>query len=236
MNKYKIKLIIIAVLGCICLLMVLSSYHIKASAVSKYRDVIREWNSDLAKLKMAPSPENIFLVQKEYEWLIDKEKNLKQLLAKRKVEYKDLTPLQFKEELLSTQIKLKQLADIQDCKLQGDLGFPEFSAGAIPQSKDVSLLTKQLRVIDELVNLLLKCKIGKIESITRLAGVYYSEGNLYQEITFRIGINCTLEDLLRVLQDIINLPYILVARDIKIDKVDENLISVEILVGAVEFV
>lgn len=235
MSMIKIRLIVMSIVGTLCLIMALVTMNTKVNAMREHKKIVNQWNMQLANLKVVPTPENIFLMQKEYKWLVNTEEELKQLLSKRKIQYTELTPLQFKEELLDTQVKLKQLADIQGCKLQGDLGFSEFSAGGIPEAKDVILLTKQLKVINELVNLLLKNRVAEISSITRFPEVYYNEANLYQEVTFRVVICCTLEGLLKVLVDITNVPYVLVVRNLKIDKLDENKVNVEMLIGEVEF-
>lgn len=234
----KTRWVFIIVIGFICLVAVALTWYSKSRSVSKYADMVNQWNIELASLKVIPTPENVFGLQREYEWIVDKEKDIRQLLFKRQLPTRDLTPLQFKEELLSTQTKLKQLADIQGCKLQEDIGFPEYAAGEIPAGQEVSLLGEQLTVINELVDLLLKHKVSEISSIQRLPDVTSGRGsgNLYEEIGFRIGLQCALEDLLGVLADIINAPYILVVRNLKINKVDEARVNVEMLVGAVDFV
>lgn len=238
MNKYKISItrwILIGVIGFLCFIFVLLTWYTKKKLVREYTDMFNQWNTELSDLKVMPTSENVFAIKGDYEWIVDREKEVKQLLLKRGLPGAELTPLQFKEELLSTQTKLKQLADIQGVKLQEDLGFLEYTAGEIPHAGEVVLLKKQLTAIDELVNLLLRHKVGEIGSIQRVPGVYYSEDNLYQEMAFRIEIKCVLEDLLGVLVDIANAPYILVVRSLKIDRLDESEVSVEMLVGLVEF-
>lgn len=231
--------IIIGIIGAISLIIALLTWHAKAGTIRSYREMLNQWKKDLANIKIAPTPENIFFLQREYEWIADKQKELIQSLLKKGIPYQGLTPLQFKEELLSTQTKLKQLADIQGCKLQEDLGFPEYTAGEIPQTGEVAHIAKQLTVINEFVSLFLKHKTSEADSITRLpdtAAVADKEGNLYEEMTFQLVLQCTMEDLLGVLVDIINAPYVLVVRNLKINKTDESRVSVEMVVGAVEFV
>lgn len=235
MNKLKIGWVLIAVIGLLCIGFVLYTWHLKAGAVSEYRELINQWNRNLASLKIVPTPENIFILQREYEWVVNKDKELKGLLLKRQLQKKELSPLQFKEELLDMQTKLKQLADIQGCKLEEDIGFSEYAVGEIPSKNEVALLYKQLLVINKLVNLLLKHKVAEIGPIRRLPGVYHGERNLYREIVFKINIQCVLEDLLGVLADMVNVPYMLVVRSLSIDKLDGNKVNVELLIGAVEF-
>lgn len=230
--------IMIGVIGVISLAVALITWYIKAGTVRTYREMVNQWERDLADIKIAPTPENVSFLQREHEWIVDREIGLRQSLLKKVIPYRGLTPLQFKEELLSTQVKLKQLADIQGCKLQEDLGFPEYTAGEIPQPGEVAQNAKQLMVINELVNLLLRHKASEIDSITRLpdiATVADKEGNLYQEMAFQLKLQCTLEDLLGVFGDIINAPYILVVRNLKINKLAGNRIGVEMLIGVCEF-
>lgn len=238
MNRYKTRLILITVISAICLVVVGLIWHAKVDSVCKYNETVNQWNMDLINLKVVPTPENIFILQREYEWLLEREKEVKQLLSKKQITCPELTPLQFKEELLNTQTKLKQLADIQGCKLQEDLGFSEYTAGEIPQARDVIVLTKQLVVINEIVKILLKNKVSEIGYIARLGDITQTkvaEENLCQEIVFRMEMGCVLEDLLNVLKDLVNAPYILVVRNLKIDKLDESKVSAELVVGAMEF-
>lgn len=234
MNRYKIRYIATAIAGFMCLAVILLTLRIKIAAVHGYRDIFNQWNKDLVNLKVAPTPENIFFLQREYEWIIGRESELRKLLLNKGISIQGLTPLQFKEELLNSQTKLKQFADIQGSKIQGDLGFPEYASGEIPQPGEVALLTKQLAVINELVNLLLKHKVIEVNSITRLPGVS-AKGDIYQEMAFKIELQSTLEDLLGVLQDLINAAQVLVVKDLKINKLDEGRIGVEMLIGVCEF-
>lgn len=238
MNRYKIKFIIVAIAGGICLIMILVSWRSKVQAVNRYRQIINQWNNNIVNLKIDPTFENIFSLQREGEWIVERERELKQLLLNRRIPSHELTPLQFKEELLSTQTKLKQLASIQGSKLQEDLGFQEYTAGQIPQQGEVVLLAKHLVIINELVNLLLRHRVSEINSITRLpdsSATLDSGGILYKEMALQIALCCTTEDLLGILQDIINVPYILVVRNLKINKLDEVRVSVEMLIGVCEY-
>lgn len=261
MNKTKIKLIIAGVLGIICLLTMLVTWRIRARVVGEYRQKTEQKNKGAINFKVAPSAENIFVMKKEYEWLLTREDELDKLLDKKKLPVSTLTPLQFKEELLSAQRKLKQFADIQGCKIEGTLGFSEYASGEIPDKAQVPLLSKQLEVISELVNIILKYKIGEIVAIERLPSIpaenlavaspsrgitprrgvpaEQSSGgmkkDLFQETVYIVDIHCTMEELIGILKDVINAPHILVVKSLKVDRLDDASISAELTVGAVEF-
>lgn len=224
MNKDKTRFIIPGAIGAVCLVILLVILVIKTKTVRDYKILAGQWNEDLAGLKVAPTPENIFSLRREHEWIAAKEKELIQLLLKKTVPVRGLTPLQFKEELLNAQTKLRQLSAIQGSKLVEDLGFAEYTAGVIPHQDEVDSLTKQLTVINELVNLLLKYKVSEINSITRMPGMI-----------FKIEMHCSVEDLLAVMGDIVNAPYVLIVKNLKINKLDENKVTVEMLIGVCEF-
>lgn len=236
-REYKVsktKWIIIAILISFCLIFVVLTLYKKFSIFSEYNNIADQWNRELLNLKITPTPENVFTVHGERNWIVDKEKELKLVLSNKQIKGPSQTPLQFKEELLNTQIKLKQLSDIQGCKLQEDLGFLEYTAGEIPGAGEVAKLKKQLTITNELINIFLRHKVSEICSLQRMPDIYEGEDNLYSELVFKLQIKCTLEDLLGVLADIINSPYILVVRNIKIDKLDEARIDVVLILGAVE--
>lgn len=227
--------ILIVMIGFLCLIAVLMTWSVKAMLEREYYRMVDKWNRGIVVLKVIPTPENVFGLQREYKWMVDKDKEIKEVLSKRRLPDINLTPLQFKEELLNSQTKLKQLADIQGSRIQDDLGFPEYIAGEIPDVDDVPLLGKQLTVINGLVNIFLKHKVSEIVSIQRSLGIYQAKGDLYKEMVFKIELQCALEDLLGILTDIMNTPYILVVDRLGIRKIDEAKVNVEMLVGAVEF-
>ena len=207
----------------------------RVKLVSEWNKMFRDLEEKLEILKLPPTTKSIFIMRKDYDWLVKQQKEIWGLLETRSLPMDKPTPLEFKEVLLNTEVKLRQLADIQGSQVPEHLGFPEYAGGEIPQSDEVVLLNKQLIVLNEIINLLLKYKVTKIISVERLPYIYYSEGDLYRELTFRIKIQCVLEDLLGVLADLPKTPFLAVVRSMKLDKVDENRVKAVLIIGVVEF-
>ena len=74
-------------------------------------------------------------------------------------------PLEFKEELFDQQIKITAKADRSGLKLPTNLGF-EYLRNTIPQREDIPMLTKQLAIIQRLVQLMAE---SRISSLTKTA-------------------------------------------------------------------
>lgn len=238
MNKQKVKLILIILAGLACLLAVVTTWHKKSVVLKEYRQLADKRDKDIARAKVMPTIENIFVLKKDYEWLSDSDKELKQILMKKKIVISNLTPLQFKEELLDTQTKIRQLAGIQGTKLEESVGFPEYALGKIPANDQALLLTKQLETINRLLNIILKYKVKEVISIIRVPQIFTAPDNgagLYQEVGFIIEMGCTPEELLNILKDIGNAQCIFVVRNLVVNKIDDNKISVEMAIGEVEF-
>lgn len=239
MNNFRTKMIIGIVLTLFCLAMVIFTWYGRASASKEYQAIIKQRDGNVLSSKVMPIAENIFLLKKEWEWLVNAENELRILLTKKKINIQKLTPLQFKEELLDAQTKLKQLAGIQGSRIEESLGYSEYAGGEIPEAGQVNLLTKQLEIIKELINIILKYKINEITSIERIPQAFSitdNKGVLCQEIILKIRLQCTYEELLNILKDIINAKYVLVVRSIKMERAGENRIEVELLIGAIELV
>lgn len=232
---FNILLVIVAITGCVCIVTAGMTWYRKVSTNAEWKEVFTNLKRELEELKLPPTTRSIFAMRREYEWLLEQQEKIWGLLEAKRLPINKLSPLEFKEELLNTDTKLRQLARIQGSELPQDLGFPEYAGGQIPLASEVVLLNKQLAVINEIVSLLLKHKVEDIIAIERLPYIYYSEGNLYEEIAFRIETQCILEDLLRVLADLPKTSFFTVVRSIKLDKVDENRVKAELLVGVVEF-
>lgn len=237
-NKYglfRIWWILIAIIGCVCIVTVGITWHRKVKLISEWNQMSRDLERELKTLRMPPTTKSIFAIRREYEWLVARQKEIWGLLEAKRLSVSISTPLDFKEELLNTETKLQQLAGIQGCQVPEDLGFPEYAGGEIPAASEVVLLNKQLTVINEIVNLLLKHKVENIILIERLPYIYYSEEDLYEELVFRIEVQCVLENLLGVFADLTKTSFFTVVRSVNLDKVDENRVRAELLIGVVEF-
>jgi hypothetical protein len=234
MDKFKIKIIFIVLLGLLCLSAIIFTWYRKSSALDDYIEVLKHRDRSAGSVKVAPTADNIFVIKKDSEWLAERDQDVKQILAKKNLQLSEMTPLQFKEELLNAQIKFKQLASIQGCTIDETLGFPEYVSGDIPPQGQIKLLLKQLAIIDEVTKIILKHKISEVVSIIRSNDIHIDKENLYNEMAFKININCTIEELLGILKDFVNAPNFLIVRDINIQKLNEDKINVEILFGVVE--
>ncbi len=234
MNKFKFKIGIILFVGLLCFFAIIYTWYRKSSALKDYMDVLKKRDKSSGSVNVAPTVDNMFIIKKDSEWLTEREQEVKEILEKKKLKLSEMTPLQFKEELLNAQIKFKQLAAIQGSTIDESLGFPEYVSGAIPSQDQIKLLLKQLFIIDEVTNIILKHKISEIVSIVRSNDLYVDKEAIYNEIAFKVNINCTMEELLAILKDFINAPNLLVIRDVNIQKLNEDKINSEILFGAVE--
>lgn len=234
-KTFNLLWLTIAVAGFICLITVGVTWHRKAKLVSGWSSIFIKLEEDFDGSVVPPTPKNIFTIQKEYKWLLSKQKEVRGLLKSKSLPVEKLTPLEFKEKLLNYDTKLKQLASIQSSQIPSDLGFPEYVGGEIPQVNEVELLDKQLIVINEIVDLMLKHRIEQIGSIERLPYIYYSEDSLYKEIVFRFKIKCVFENFLQVLIDLPKTSFFSVVRNVQLDKLDENTVEAELIIGIVEF-
>jgi hypothetical protein len=234
MSKMRLKIICISLALVLCIGLAGFTWYEKIKAIKEYKGMLERRSKITDAIKVAPTTENILIIKKDSEWFYSKNKELKDTLAKKKINVSGRTPLEFKEELLSSQVKLKQLAGIQGCKMDESLGFSEYVSGEIPPGELVPLLSKQLIIINELIDIMLKYKVNEIISIARSNNVYTDKKNTYKEMAFSFEVNCTIEELLGVLKDIINAQHILIVRDVDIQKTNENDISAKLLIGAVE--
>jgi len=233
-NKIHLKIVIMALAALFGVLVALYTWRDRMNIRVKYAVVYSRQNSANTVVNIAPTAENIFKLQEDCKWLRDKETRLLHDLKGKKIEDKGLTPLQFKEELLNVQTSLKKLSGIQGSIIQEDIGFSEFASGQIPDVNEVPLLSRQLAVINETLNIFLKHKVGTVGSIARSNKIYYDEKEMYNEILIGYEITCTMEDLIKILNDIVNAPYIMIVRGLKISDMEGSRLNVELAVGEVE--
>jgi len=234
-NKKTIGLwwIIIVVLLLPSLIMVSVTFHQRRTAEKTWQQLLAGWQESMGKLSYPPTTKTIFVLQHEYEWLRDKYNEMTKLLIAKKINTKKITPLEFKEKLLNAQLKFKQLAAIQDSKMPKSLGFPEYIGGRIPAESNVAVLHKQLIVIKGIVDLLLKNKVSEIIVIERFPEV--ETDNVYKKLKVKIVMQCKLEQLLKILDELANAAYFTVVQQVEIEKLAENEVEVVLSVGVIDW-
>lgn len=235
-SKISFSWIVIVFLLFPGILLAVISWRQRENSLHQRDQLLLEWQSGLVRLAYPPTTKSIFALHRSYQWLEQNYEEMRGLFRVKRLKTERLTPLQFKERLLDAQMKFKQLADIQDSKLPLDIGFSEYIGGKIPEEDTVPLLTEQLTIIQELVDLLLKNKVAEIILIERLpAGNRGKKHNPYQELGIIIEIRCRQEQLLKVLTEMANTSFFTIVREIDIKKITENEIAAKLTIGIVNW-
>lgn len=224
---------IAGILGLLCVVTIAITLGQRKVIVREWASSVKELKEEIGEMKTSISSSAISKMKKEYSWLDEQGAVINELLKKKNLSSEISSPLDFKEKLLKTQLTLKQLADIQGSVIPEDIGFPVYVGGKIPEEDEVYLLSKQLYVIGELLELLLRHKVEEVVSV-KCSPIKKGEG-LYEELPFEITVRCVYEDLLEILNDTANTSFLTIIRTMNINKIDENKVEALLQIGIVEF-
>lgn len=148
----------------------------------------------------------------------------------------NLSPLEFKEDLLKTQQLLVERANLWNIRIPHALGFSEFEGGNIPQPKEVPLLTLQFDAIKTLVNFLIESRVSSIEQMTRKESpeiTLASNRVMYQMLSFEIAVQGSLSSLRAFLQKIYASSYLFIVRKIDMESQKNGGLSILIQIDAI---
>lgn len=215
------------------MIMALVTFQQRMTAERTWKQLLAGWQENVEKLSYPPTTKTILVLQHEYEWLRNEYDEMNKLLIAKKIDAERITPLEFKEKLLDAQLRFKQLAAIQNSKMPKSLGFSEYTGGRIPVESDVPVLHKQLLVIKGIVDLLLKNKVSEIIVIERFSEVEIA--NVYKELKIKIVLQCKLEQLLKILDELANSIYLTVVQTVEIEKLAENEVEVVLDIGIIDW-
>lgn len=115
---------------------------------------------------------------------------------------KEGDPLKFKEELYKVQTKLKQDGSSIGFEFPSGLGFAKYEK-EIPSASELPIRVKQLEIIQEIGDLMVKSKVPKITDIefkdVKDITLEKSKDVIYKEFSLVISFKCKNENLINFL-------------------------------------
>lgn len=147
----------------LCLLSLRSATKVKKLTLQS----IKEKESQLEQFKPVPTRSEIIYLTSKKRILESHYENVKWLFDAPEARMpKDLpTTLEFKTLLLNTHDECRELCFSNAVELATSLGFEEYNKGVIPLREELPNLVKELQIQKELIGLLIKSKVKKIEGI-----------------------------------------------------------------------
>lgn len=149
----------------------------------------------------------------------------------------DLSPLEFKEELLKTQELLAERARLWNIQLPKSIGFEEFDGGNIPAADQIAKLVVQMESIRVLVNHLIESRVGIIHAVVRKDMkdvVLFGNQPMYQVLTFEISMSGDYENLRVFLHKLYSSSHLFIIRDLDIETQPDGRLLANLVVDAVK--
>ncbi len=241
--SFRIKTLFGIMMTIIGVLIILFSFFLKTSISRKteldkaYESGLQEAKTILANSKVTPTNNSVSKfklqqaqVQKQYEDLLT-------LLDTASVSQINLTPLEFKEDLLKTHRLLVERANLWSIKLPLSLGFPEFEGGNIPSQTDIPPLALQLDALRTLINLLIESHVQEIGLLAKkeIRNVSLIEHQtMYKILPFEIAFKTTTEGLRTFLYKTSSSSHFFIIRKINLESDKGDLVTVNMTVEAIK--
>ncbi|KPK40633.1 MAG: hypothetical protein AMJ78_06985 [Omnitrophica WOR_2 bacterium SM23_29] len=133
---------------------------------------------------------------------------------------KEGDPLRFKEELYKIQTKLKQDGSPIGFEFPAGLGFAKYEK-EIPSASELPIRVKQLEIIQEIGDLMLKAKVPKITDVEfkdiKDITLEKSKDILYKEFPLEVSFKCKNENLINFLHGltISDIPFMIDSINLK---------------------
>lgn len=236
-TPFVISLSFIGVLTLCAAFFLKHSFSVRTQVNHDLEVCLQEAQGILSTSKVAPTNTNVSKfkiqqtqIQKQYDDLLA-------LLDTASTVQTNLTPLEFKEELLKTQQLLTERANLWNIKLPLSLGFPEFEGGNIPSQAEIPPLSLQLDTLRTLVNLLIESKVQEISLLSKkeLRNIdLIKDKAMYKVLLFEIAFKSSMENLRTFLHKVSSSNHLFIIRKINIESDKENRISVNMAVDAVK--
>lgn len=240
MNKNRL---FYGVIGGLSLLLLILSFFMRKT-INERDEIDHQIESKLEELKalalrtkMAPSNEITRQFDEKEIELENKYLEILKTIDKGGLE-KEMSPLEFKEELLKTQDFLKERARIWNIQVPQSVGFREFEAGVIPEEKDIWNLSYQLSHIRNIVNLMVESKISRIDSIVKSVEVVdqKSKGlNAKQIFMYQFKMQCNWSSLIQILTRLHGSRQFFLVKKIEVTNEDKDSLLVMMTVEAILF-
>lgn len=160
------------------------------------------------------------------------------MLASHQDSSREVSPLEFKEELLRIQKLLSERATLWDINIPNAISFGEYDGGNIPHEKDVASLKIQLTVVRALVNYLIESRIVQLNDIKRLEPRPISitgKETMYEIYPFQISFDANIENLLTFLTKVHMSRELVIVRKINIDAQGDTRLSINIELDYIRF-
>lgn len=156
---------------------------------------------------------------------------------------KEGDPLKFKEELYKVQTKLTQDGSSIGFEFPSGLGFAKYEK-EIPGASELLIRVKQLEIIQEIGDLMVKSKVPKITDIefkdVKDITLEKSKDVIYKEFSLKISFKCKNENLINFLYGltISNIPFRIDSINLKTaegEKETKDELEVELAILAAAF-
>ncbi len=218
-QKKNIISIVFIIFLCIGVMLSLLSLRSAMKIKKVTLQSIKEKESQLEQFKPVPTRGEVIYLTSKKEILEGHYENVKWLFDTPEARMpKDLpTTLEFKTLLLNTHDECKNLCFENAVELSTSLGFEEYSKGVIPPREELPNLVKELQIEKELIDLLIKSRVKKIEVIKFSKPIDTTISNLTsREFPISFSIACEEEALTDTLYNLRASNFLFQVRDIKV--------------------
>lgn len=190
------------------------------------------------KTRMSPAESTVNKFLKTQNDLSKKYQEVLSTVIEKNTE-KQLTPLEFKEELLKVQQFLQERAALWSIGIPISTGFREYEGGIIPADKDTMALLRQLRHIESIINIMIECKIQGIDSISKKINRvpdHLSHLNIQEMYSYEIQFRTSWDSLTKVLNKIFLAKQFYIVKKLDIQSKEANQLAITLAMDCVLFV
>jgi len=241
--RFQIKTTFLIALGALAILFVLGIVWLRQIIVNHHRvrtdlkQRVGEVETLLNTSNVAPTSSNVSRFKEQFENTRKQYQSLLLLLDTATRPKLEITPLEFKEDLLKTQQLLSERAGLWNISIPSAIGFNEFEGGNIPAPEQVPHLTLQLDSLKTLINLLIESRVGAIEEIKRLDVRETSvtpNSVMYQVLPFELRFTGNMEILRTFLYKTYSSTHLFIVRRVDVEAKDNSSISTTIQIDAIK--
>lgn len=121
-----------------------------------------------------------------------------------------LTPLEFKEELLRFSSEVKRTASEKGINVEPSLGFAEYMGGKIPKNDEMPLLSQQLYIVKDLIQIMFDANIRRINGMELLpVAEDAASGLIYRSMAFRLDLSSGFASIVEMMRALYGRPEII---------------------------
>lgn len=229
-----ISLSILFILG----LLWLRQIHAKSIKIEQeLENRITEVQSLQSTNKMSLTSAQVASLKTQHDEVKKNYQNLLDLLDTAKEPEQNLSPLEFKEELLKTRQLLRERAGIWNITIPSAIGFSEFEGGNIPTPQDVPKLILQLDAIQSLIDYALESRVDEIVRIDKndiQDIILTSDQMMYQILPFELSLKGSMQSLLGFLNKLYASTHFFIIRKMNIESLKEGILSIELEIDTIK--